>query len=226
MSNTHSVRLLILDLDGTLADTLDALREAVNLTMRAYGWPEKTREDIRMAIGNGARMLIARSMPFPKAQDPALVDRVLRDYDRNYAQTYMHTRECYPGIPETLSKLCDRGYRLAVLSNKQDIFTKKLVRQLLGPLPSFVQGQTDMPKKPDPTVPLFIAKTLGFAPGMCAMIGDSDVDIQTGRNAGMLTVGCAWGFRGTQALEEAGAEHIAQRPEDLLSIFPEVIKCS
>lgn len=226
MSDSHTARLLILDLDGTLADTLDALCEAVNITMAAYGWPSKTREDIRVAIGNGARMLIARSMPRDKAQDTALVDRVLKDYDRNYAQTYMHTRECYPGIPETLSALRDRGYVLAVLSNKQDVFTKKLVSQLIGPLASFVQGQTDMPKKPDPTVPLHIAKTLGFDPDRCAMIGDSDVDIQTGRNAGMMTVGCAWGFRGAPSLEAAGADRIAFRPEDLLTIFPEVSICS
>lgn len=224
MSDSQTVRLLILDLDGTLADTLDALCEAVNMTMTAYGWPEKTREDIRLAIGNGARLLIARSMPKTEAQDPDLVDRVLRDYDRNYAQTYMHTRECYPGMPDALSRLHDRGYELAVLSNKQDVFTKKLVGQLIGPLASFVQGQTDMPKKPDPTVPLFIAKTLGYRPDECAMIGDSDVDIQTGRNAGMLTVGCAWGFRGAKALAEAGPDRIANLPEDLLSIFPEVPK--
>ena len=83
-----------------------------------------------------------------------------------------------------------------------------------------------MPKKPDPTVPLYIAKTLGFDPDRCAMIGDSDVDIQTGRNAGMLTVGCAWGFRGAPSLEAAGADRIAFRPEDLLTIFPEVPVCS
>ena len=215
----ETTRLLILDLDGTIANTLSALQEAVNATLSIYGWPEKTIEDVRLAIGNGARLLIARSMPKDKSSDEALVSAVLAEYNRQYGLTYMHTRECYPKMKETLQTLKQKGLILAVLSNKQDLYTKELIDQLLGTLPSFVIGQTNLPKKPDPTVPLMIASKFGVSPQDTVMIGDSDVDIRTGHNAGMKTIGCAWGFRGYDCLKEAGADIILEKPQDLLTVF-------
>ena len=215
----EQTKLLILDLDGTIADTLGALNEAVNATMRKYHWPERTYEDVRLAIGNGARKLIERSMPAPFSSDPDLVSAVLKEYDKQYGLTYMHTDTCYPGMKESLMELAGRGYTFAVLSNKQDLYTKKLIAQLLGDLPALVMGQTDLPKKPDPTVPLLIAEKLGFSSQESAMVGDSDVDILTGQNAGMLTVGCAWGFRGRACLESVHADIIADHPSDLLGLF-------
>ncbi len=220
MQDHPNVRALIFDLDGTIADTINAIRDGLNETLRKYNYPEKTYEDVRRAIGNGARSLVKRSMPEPDAscEDKALA--VFRSYDMAYSYTYLHTRECYDGIPETVAALKERGYRLAVLSNKQDPFVKGLIKQLLpeGEM-EIVMGQTKLPTKPDPTVPRLISLRLCVPPEACAMIGDSEVDIQTAKNAGMLAVGCSWGYRGREALMAAGADVIVDTPKELLELF-------
>ena len=218
----HAPRLLILDLDGTLADTIWGIRDGVNLAMRKYGYPERSYEDIRLAIGNGARELIRRSVPTDVAEDAALVDRIYEEYNRFYGETYVNCR-FYEGIRETLSTLRERGYTLAVLSNKQDLYVKTMISELFEEsLFAYVAGQTELPKKPDPTVPLLIASSLGFSPAETAFIGDSDVDIQTGRNAGMLAVGCSWGYRDRSALIEQGAHAVVDRPWELAELFGEL----
>ena len=207
------VRALIFDLDGTLADTIGGIQDGMNETMAHYGYPERSYEDIRHAIGNGARLLVRRSMPEPDAQDDDRVSEVLAYYHAAYAHTFMHTRECYEGIVEAVKTPHARGYRLGVLSNKQDIYTKQLVAQLFpdGEF-SVVMGQTDLPTKPDPTVPHMIARALGVEPCECAMIGDSDVDIITAKNAGMVGIGCGWGYRGADMLRACGADAVVDRP--------------
>jgi phosphoglycolate phosphatase len=220
MSNRPPVRALIFDLDGTIADTINAIRDGLNETMKKYNYPERTYEDVRRAIGNGARSLVRLSMPEPDCQNETRVGAVLSSYDLAYSRTYLHTRECYNGIPEVVAQLHERGYRMAVLSNKQDPYVKGLIRQLLpkGEM-EVVMGQTELPKKPDPTVPFLIAHQLCVTPFCCAMIGDSEVDIQTAKKAGMLAVGCSWGYRSREVLEEAGADVIVDKPEELLSLF-------
>ncbi len=216
----RDIRLLILDLDGTIADTIESIREGVNLAMSRYGYPERSYEQVRLAIGNGARELIRLSMPEAEAADGEQVSRVFADYHALYGTTYSHCRECYGGMREALETLKKRGYTLAVLSNKQDAYVKALVAQLLPRgLISYAEGQTERPRKPDPTVPLWIAEHLGFAPAQTAFVGDSEVDILTAKNAGMTAVGCAWGYRGEAVLQEAGAEVILDTPSELCDLF-------
>lgn len=213
-------RAIIFDLDGTLADTVDAIREGINLAMTQFHFPERSYDQVIAAVGNGARMLVRRCMPREKANDEALLAEVLATYDAAYARTYMHTRHCYAGIPEAVAALHRAGYRLAVLSNKQDAYVKALIRQLF-PDNEFtvVMGQCELPLKPDPTVPAIIAERLGAKLTECIMIGDSDVDIRTAQNAGMRAIGCSWGFRGHEALVMAGAPHIADTPDQLLDLL-------
>ena len=214
-------RLLIFDLDGTLADTIESIREDVNLAMRKYGFPERSYEEVREAIGNGARNLIYRSMPTEKAEDGELVGRVFFDYHAFYGQTFAHCDHCYDGIVEALCELKRRGYTIAVLSNKQDEYVRALVKNLIPEgVVSVAMGQTELPKKPDPTVPLLIAAGLGFAPAETAFIGDSEVDVQTGLNAGMVTVGCSWGYRPRSLLVQTGAHAVLDQPTELLKLFP------
>ena len=214
------VRALIFDLDGTLADTVDAIRDAVNDTMRAYGYPEKTYEQVLHAIGNGARMIVRRCMPPAEATDEGKVDRVLASYDLAYARTYLHTRRCYDGVTEMLAQLHARGYRLAVLSNKQDAYVKGLVAQLIDDgIIEIAMGQTALPTKPDATVPRLIAHQLCVDIRECAMVGDSHVDVQTAKNAGMLSVGCSWGYGGRASLEQAGADVVIDHPCELTALF-------
>ena len=220
---TRPIRALIFDLDGTLADTIGGIRDGMNETMYKYGYPAKTYDEIRRAIGNGARMLIKRCMPEPDASNEQKVKAVLASYDLAYSRTYLHTRECYEGIVQAVKELHARGYRLAVLSNKQDAYTKGLVEQLF-PDGEFeiVMGQSELPTKPDPTVPHLIAHLLCVDADECAMIGDSDVDVLTAQNAGMTSVACSWGYRERNMLERLGAQHLIDRPAELLDIFPEV----
>ena len=211
----------MLDLDGTIADTIGSIREAINLTMTKHGYPERSYEQVRLAIGNGARMLIRRSMPLAAdAVDEELLARVYADYESFYDETYHHVDGCYEGMAEALHTLHDRGYTLAVLSNKQDAYVKKIVSMLFPDgMIAHAQGQTELPVKPDPAAPLAIAAQLGFAPSETVFIGDSDVDMDTAKNAGMLGVGCAWGYRGRENLEAAGADHVIDHASELLRLF-------
>lgn len=220
MNKTEEIKGLIFDLDGTIADTITAIQDGINETMVHYGYPERSYEDVRRAIGNGARLLVKRCMPAEQAADGALAEEVFAYYHAAYARTYLHTRECYDGIPETIAALKKRGFCMAVLSNKQDEYTKGLIEQLLpqGTM-RVVMGQTDLPTKPDPTVPCLIAEKLGLKPWECAMIGDSEVDIQTAKNAGMLAIGCSWGYRGREALLAAGADAVVDTPREILGLL-------
>ena len=214
------VRALIFDLDGTLADTIGAIRDGINDTMQSYGYPHKTYDQILHAIGNGSRNLVRRCMPEPDASDEKKVSAVLASYDLALARTHLHTRECYEGVREAIRELHARGYRLAVLSNKQDAYVKGLIAQLF-PDGEFeiVKGQTAWPLKPDATVPRLIAHELCVDVRECAMVGDSDVDVLTAQNAGMISVGCAWGYRGRAVLEATGADVVIDRAEELTKLF-------
>ena len=212
-----NIKLLMFDLDGTIVDTLPSIQEAVNKTLVLYGKKERTYEEIRIAVGHGAQDLIKKSFAM---DDETYLEKICADYDKNYEVTYTHIDGCYEGMSEAMHALKERGYTIAILSNKPDPFLKK-ISDILFPdgIVSIAMGQTDLPKKPDPTVPLMIAKELGFEPSEVAFIGDSDVDIFTGINAGMMTVGCSWGYRGRAVLEESGAEVIIDKPLELEKIF-------
>ena len=138
-----------------------------------------------------------------------------------YDTTYMEADKCYDGMHETIAELKRRGYVIAVLSNKPDVYVRALVEQIIEEgIVSLAHGQREeYPKKPDPTVPLMFAEQLGAMPDEVAFIGDSDVDIITAKNAKMMSVGCDWGYRGREALEDCGADVIISSPEQLLEIF-------
>lgn len=212
-------KLLIFDLDGTIADTIYSIRDGVNLALELYGYPTRDYEQIRRAIGNGARELIRLSLPEECRGDEKTVDCVLADYDKLYALTYDRLDGCYDGMEESMRTLVERGYTLAILSNKQDTYVKKIT-ELLFPdgIIAFAAGQVaGLPKKPDPTVPLDIARRFGMSAEECAFIGDSEVDVQTAKNAGMLSVACSWGYRPRASLE--GADAIIDAPTELCEIF-------
>ncbi len=214
-------KALIFDLDGTIADTLPAILVALNATMRQFGYPEHDLTALRGFINNGARMLITRAMP-EDARSETQIDAVLAAYDRAYTESYLQTAETYPGVDAAIRTLHERGYHIAVLSNKQDYMVKGLCAQLLPGVVDIAIGQrAGYPTKPDPTVPLAIAADLGAAPSEVAFIGDSDVDMLTAKNAGFAPIGVAWGYRSPALLREVGAEVIVDTAERLMEIFEE-----
>jgi phosphoglycolate phosphatase len=215
------IKAAIFDLDGTLADTIEAIRDAINLTMKEYGYPPHTYEEIREYIGNGAKNLVLRSMPAEAAADAEQHARVFLTYQDNYDRGHLATDRCYDGMPDLIAALHQSGVRLAVLSNKQDRHVQGLIAQLFprGEF-SVIMGQMDhLPKKPDPTVPLMIAEQLGVAPYECAFVGDSEVDIRTAKNAGMPAIGVSWGYRDRELLIAEHPDALAATPDELSQIL-------
>ena len=224
MNDPRQTRLLIFDLDGTLADTMYGIMDGVNMAMDKFGTPRHTYEEVCSYVGTGSRDLIFRALPKEIAENEEILAEAVKYYDgKCYPVTYNNGTECYGGMIETLQALKARGYTVAVLSNKRDIFVVPMVAELIPEgIVSVAMGQKDeLPKKPDPTVPRMIAEQLGFECCQTAFIGDSDTDIETGKNADMFTVGCAWGYRGRKVLQEAGADAIIDSPCELLDLFCE-----
>ena len=214
------IKALFFDLDGTIAYTIPAILEGLNATMRHFGYPEHDETALLRFINTGARKLIERAMPEAERTE-AQIDAVLAYYDDAYAECYLHTDETYPGLDKAIRTLHDRGYRIAVITNKQHRMVQGLCDQLLPGLVELAIGQRNgYPTKPDPTVPLAMAAELGVKPEEVALIGDSDVDMITAKNAGFLPVGVAWGYRSVEVLREAGAAVIVDKAAELTEIFP------
>lgn len=209
-------KLCIFDLDGTLLNTLDSIAYYVNDTMKHFGLPVIETEKIRTFVGNGAKNLISRSLRYNGSELDA--EKVLSVYIEKYNSDALYLVKPYEGIPELLSKLRKNGVTLSVLSNKPHSSTSIMIDEIFGKdLFSVVRGPYNNEKvKPDPAVANEIAK--GFEKENCFFIGDSDVDIKTGRNALMHTVGVTWGFRDCGVLQNAGAEKIVSKAADIADI--------
>jgi phosphoglycolate phosphatase len=211
---------ILFDLDGTLLDTLTDIAHAANEALEREGFPTHPEADYLRFIGEGVHVLFRRALP-PQQSDDTLVGRCVECFQEAYGRSWnVHTRP-YAGIPELLDALTARGLALAVLSNKPEDFTKLYGETYLAPWPfQAVVGQREgVPRKPDPASALEIAESLGVAPASCLFVGDTVVDMQTASNARMVPVGVSWGFQPIEALREAGALAIIDRPSDLLALI-------
>ncbi|MBQ7714713.1 MAG: HAD-IA family hydrolase [Clostridia bacterium] len=211
------IKAAIFDLDGTLADTMDDLLTAMNGMLVELGFATRTRDELTRFINRGARYFVGRSLPdgsVPDFNDP-LVDRALVIYGRHYAKCCLDKTAPFKGVPEAIEEIKAAGIKVGVLSNKQDAFVKETVEKLYPGVFDTIRGQLDLPEKPDPAPALAVAAELGAAPCECAFIGDSDIDMKTGVNSGMLPVGVTWGYRSEECLTEAGAKIIVRSPEEL-----------
>ena len=213
-------RAILFDLDGTLLDTLTDIADAANEALALEGFPARSQADYLRFIGDGIATTLRRALP-PEAVDDALVERCHAHYQVTYGKTWnAHTRP-YPGIEELLDALTSRGIELAILSNKADDFARLMAETYFArwPFRTVVGERPGIPRKPDPGAALEIARTLGVEPASCVFSGDSGVDMQTGRAAGMFPVGVSWGFQSVEMLREAGAGTIIDRPGELLAIL-------
>jgi phosphoglycolate phosphatase len=211
-------RAVLFDLDGTLADTLADLGNAMNWALTQLGCPTHPIESYRYKVGDGNRELCGRALPADK-QD--LVDEAMRLMAEHYREHYFDETRLYPGIPELVATLAQRGYKLAVLSNKRDEFTKRMIAHYFNPSPfTVVRGQLpDVPLKPDPTAALQIASELAVPPADWLYLGDTNTDMRTAHAAGMHPVGVLWGFRQRQELEQSGAETVISAPQEALNLL-------
>ncbi len=210
----------IFDLDGTLTDTLESLSYSVNATLCELGLGQITDEQCKAFVGDGARTLIERSLQAVGDTELKLADEAMQIYNRIFKDNCTYHVAPYEGIVEVLQELKETGIKLAVLSNKPHVQTVDVVRTFFGQaLFSHVQGQMEgVPKKPNPTAAIMIARTFDIPSEQCVYIGDSDVDMQTGIAAGMHTVGVTWGFRTKAVLTLHGAHHTIDKPDELISI--------
>ena len=216
---------IIFDLDGTLADTMDDLKTAVNSTLTILGYEPRTKFELLNFINNGSRELVRRSLPTAVQTEDFIIDSALSIYKGEYEKCFCEKTREYVGMSEALAKLKKNGFRLGVLTNKPDFFAKTIIEKLFGnEVFDFVLGQTDIPHKPDPAGAYIVAKALGVKPYKCIFVGDSDVDIKTSINAGMRSIGVAWGYRSAELLTETGAEYIAQNPGEIVEHAAELTR--
>lgn len=217
------MKACIFDLDGTLTSTLDSLEYSTNATMREIGMPEITKDQCRRFVGNGARVLIESALKAGGDEQLLHLQEAMKTYTRIFDENCTYHVEPYEGIVRMLQSMKEAGIALAVLSNKPDQQAVKVVREVFGEgIFDLVQGQKEgVPRKPDPTAALEMAKELGTDASETAYIGDSEVDLETGIAAGMKTILVSWGFRGRAALEKDGADCIVDSVDEILDIVKE-----
>lgn len=195
---------VIFDLDGTLADSLADIASAMNRTLAAHRLPLHPVSAYRMFVGEGVRKLVERALP-PGTE--AMREALIAAYQADYAEHLLDETRLFPGIPELLDGLQAAGVPVAVLSNKPDVPTRRLVDALCSrwEFRAVVGERPGVPRKPDPASALALADGLGVAPGSIAFVGDTSVDMLTARAASMRPVGVLWGFRPQEVLA-SGAE--------------------
>jgi phosphoglycolate phosphatase len=216
----HS-RAVLFDLDGTLLDTIDDLADSMNKTLVADGLAPIPVAAQRLMVGEGVAVYVERALPAERIKDPAYVKDFTARFRADYARNWMVKTRSYPGVPELLDALDERGLRMAVLSNKPDEFTRKIAFHFFGEARfAAVRGARDgTPLKPDPASALAIAREMGLSPGAFLYLGDTAVDMETARAAEMYAVGALWGFRPREELVSAGAQALIERPQDLLRLL-------
>lgn len=212
--------LVIFDLDGTLLDTIGDLAVACNAVLARHELPQHTYEEYRHFVGNGIMRLVERALP-DELRTAETVARVRADFVTYYTEHIdVHTRP-YEGIPALLDALRRQGVRLAVASNKFQAGTEKLIRMFFPDIPfAAVLGQRPgVPLKPDPAVVEEILSLTGTPRERVLFVGDSGVDMLTAAAAGIASAGVTWGFRTREELLESGAQHIVDRPQELLALL-------
>lgn len=206
----------VFDLDGTLMDTLEDLADCMNEVLAGMDMPVHPVDAYRYFVGQGIARLAASAAP--AGTPPSVVADITAAMGEVYGRNWARKSRPYPGIAGLLRELRTRDVALCVLSNKPDVFTRKVVAHFF-PDQAFavVAGaRDDVPRKPDPTAALAIARSIGREPSDCLYLGDTDTDMRTGLAAGMFTIGVAWGFRPAAELSGAGAQAIIEQPEQAL----------
>lgn len=217
MDGSRAQRLVVFDFDGTLADTWRDLETALNRTLADGGKPPVTGPDVRAWIGDGALKLMERALP----ESESTPERLAVWYERfrvHYDQCCLETTELYPGIARCLDDLSSE--RLAVLSNKPGRFLERIIDglHLKGHFDAVLGGDAIEARKPDPRVLHNVIQAVDPHVQEVWMVGDSGVDIETGRSAGARTIGCAWGLRGRDELRAAGAEFMIEAADEIAPI--------
>ncbi|TGE31412.1 HAD family hydrolase [Desulfosporosinus sp. Sb-LF] len=214
---------VIFDLDGTLVNSLEDIADSMNNVLQRYGFPSHELQAYKYFIGNGIKNLVREALPEMCKEE----ELILRCFDLmmgEYRNNCTNKTQPYDGIVELLNELAAREMKLAVLSNKVDALTKKVVMTLL-PNRNFevVIGVSDeIPRKPNPLGALLISQQLGIYPENLIYVGDTGVDMQAANSAGAYAVGALWGFRTKEELTLNGAKYLLNHPLELIQMLKEI----
>lgn len=216
------IKTVLFDLDGTLLNTIDDLADAANWVCERHGWPTHSIKEYKHFVGNGIPKLVERFSP-PEARTAEQLASTLAEFTARYDAHKEDKTAPYPGIPELVDTLKAAGIQTAVFSNKADALCGKIIEHYFGAGKfSLVRGSREgVPTKPDPAGVYAMMAELGAKADSTLFVGDSNVDIQTGHNAGLPAMGVLWGFRGEEELTAAGADALAATPADILTYLRE-----
>lgn len=204
----------IFDLDGTLLDSISDLGNAMNVMLKRHNYPVHTLETYKTFVGNGIHKLVERSLPAHVTD----VDAYYNEYLEIYGAAYCNDSYLYNGVLETLKILNNRGIPIAIHTNKMQVYTDEIVRHYLKDIDfvAVIGDQRDGHHKPDPLHTAKIADKMNC--DKIYFVGDSDVDMKTALNAGLIPVGVSWGFRSVEELKHEGAKHMLQSFNELLKL--------
>ncbi len=211
-------KALIFDLDGTLLDTLEDLKNSVNYALREKGCPERTSDEVRSFVGNGIYMLVKRALP--ENTEESIINEAFLLFKEHYGAFLNENTREYPGITDLLKALRDKKIKTAVVTNKADEAARSLVNSFFGDLIDYTAGQRQgKPTKPDPAMLNEALDVLGVTAEEAIFIGDSDVDVKTAHNGNLPCIGVTWGFRSEDVLTKAGADFIVHSTDEIIRLL-------
>ena len=212
---------VIFDLDGTLLDTLEDIAISSNYVLECFGKKTIAVEKYRYLVGEGALKLMQGILPDACGED---IEKALSIFEEHYAKQYDKNTKLYAGVSKLLSFLQKRGYKMAILSNKPNSFTKLCaIKYLRNWNFDAVYGIRDnIPRKPDPAGAKEIMKELHVEPQECLFMGDTKIDMITAKSAGIDSIGVLWGFRDKDELEKNGANYIVESPELAIKLIDKI----
>ncbi len=209
---------IIFDMDGTLLNTLEDIRNSLNDALAKKGFSHKTLEEVKRFIGNGVDNLVRLSVPGNSTAEET--KQCLTDFKEHYKQNMQIKTRPYNGIMELLLDLNRFNYKLAIVSNKFDAAVKELSNEYFGNLIPVAIGESDqVMRKPAPDSVFQAVKELGSDLQRTVFVGDSETDVQTAKNAGIPCIGVTWGFRSREVLNNAGVDYLIDTPRELLTLI-------
>lgn len=214
------IKAVIFDLDGTLVNSIEDLADSMNCVLRENNLPEHPVDSYYGFVGMGIKKMVINALPVQKRIDD-IIEKCFVRMTELYQINITNKTKPYEGIPEMLDGLNKRGVKIAVLSNKADNLTKKVVNKIFSEWDiEIVMGPaTDSLRKPNPENTLLICKSLGVDPSEVAYVGDTGTDMQTANNAGVWPIGVLWGFRDEKELVANGAKSIIIHPLELCGML-------
>ena len=213
-------KLCIFDLDGTLTNTLGSIAYFLNAELKKYDISFVTEDDVKVFTGDGAYNLVERVLKKNGIEDAVLLRNILSSYVSSYDADYLYLCKLYPDIKELIAELKKRGIKIACLTNKPHQTAVSIISHFFDNDFSLIWGQREgFPIKPDPSGAFEIMKELKVEAKDALYVGDTKTDVRTGKSAGCFTVGVLWGFRDREELENAGADAIIERPNELLAFL-------